>query len=578
MKNIRINKKVLSPIFLLALIGLLACYIGLSNLSKVQNSSERITGTYLESIMNLDSLSQEFVILQKEMIQHCIAFDEDKDDVEVYMKMSKNSITFYKDTYKSFILDSEEQELYDTFEQKLLTYLKTYDEILTLSKNGQDEEAINRTNTELNTMSDEINDILDNMRTLSKNAIVEATKAQDALYQKSVIFTIIMLVIIVLLLVVTIIGCQILIVRPLSKSKDELQMIIKSINEERGDLTRRLTYSSKDEIGRLTNGVNLFIETLQSVMEKITKNTRSMADIVGSVTHSVSSVNDSTYDVSSIMEELSATMEEVSATTVGLTEDVSNISTEVMKISDDSMGLKQYAVEMEKRADELGNNAVVNRKNTAEVVHGIVIELKKAIENSSSVEKINELTGEILNVSGKTNLLALNAGIEAARAGESGKGFAVLADQIRQLAESTKAAANKIQKTNETVVLSVKELVKGSNSIIQYVNETILPDYDGFVSIGEQYKNDSVYINDTMQQFAESAFQLKKRMQEMDITMQNIMKIMEDSSQGVVAVTVSTNSLVEQMTNISDKMEANKKVTDDLQSEAEKFDTSQLLI
>ncbi len=573
MRNMSINKKVLLPIFLLALIGLVACLFGLNNLSAVQNASNKITGTYLESIMNLDSLSEDFVTLQKQMLQHCIAKPRDKGNVEVYMKITKNSVSYYKDQYKATGLNDKEQAKYDEFEEKLLKYLDTYDVTLKMSKDGDEEGAILKTNSELTTMSDDINSLLDDLRTLSKKSITDAKEAQASQYNNSILVTSVMFILICILLVITVIGCRIWIVRPLRKSEKELKQIVASISDDRGDLTERLTYSSKDEIGQLTKGVNMFIETLQKVMGKIIENTGKMTSIVESVTQSIANANENACDVSAVMEELSATMEEVSATTVGLTQDVSNASSEVMNIAEESERLNRYAMDMEKRAESLEKNAVENRENTANVIHGIVVALKRAIENSSSVEQVNLLTGDILSVSGKTNLLALNAGIEAARAGEAGKGFAVLAEEIRQLAESTKITANKIKKINEMVIYAVKELVEGSNSIIEYVNTTILPDYDGFVSIGEQYKTDAVYVSDTMQQFTEKSSVLNTRMQEMDGAMQNIMKVMEESSQGVVTAATSTNSLVEQMNNVGTQMGSNRQVTESLKEEADKFIT-----
>jgi methyl-accepting chemotaxis protein len=141
-----------------------------------------------------------------------------------------------------------------------------------------------------------------------------------------------------------------------------------------------------------------------------------------------------------------------------------------------------------------------------------VIALKQAIENCKNVEQVNLLTNDILSVSNQTNLLALNASIEAARAGEAGKGFAVVADEIRTLADSTKNTANKIQAINSMVTGSVEDLVKNSNVIVEYIDGTVLPDYDTFVSTGNQYKNDSLYINNTMEDFRQKTETLNKAM------------------------------------------------------------------
>ena len=111
---------------------------------------------------------------------------------------------------------------------------------------------------------------------------------------------------------------------------------------------------------------------------------------------------------------------------------------------------------------------------------------------------VDELTNEILHISGKTNLLALNASIEAARAGEVGKGFAVVADEIRQLADSSRETANKIQNINGQVISAVNELSDNANEMIGYISGTILPDYDVYAASGQQYREDAEQVSSAM--------------------------------------------------------------------------------
>ena len=144
------------------------------------------------------------------------------------------------------------------------------------------------------------------------------------------------------------------------------------------------------------------------------------------------------------------------------------------------------------------------------LMDSILSALKRAIEDSKSVDRVNDLTGEILNISSQTNLLALNASIEAARAGEAGKGFAVVAEEIRQLADSSREAANNIQTINNMVTNAVKELIKDSSELVKYINESILPDYDNFVDSGKQYNLDATHVNEVVDHFDEQAVELNR--------------------------------------------------------------------
>ncbi len=151
------------------------------------------------------------------------------------------------------------------------------------------------------------------------------------------------------------------------------------------------------------------------------------------------------------------------------------------------------SITMEKTAGDMEKNAVKNKQNTSQIVNSIIGKLQIAIKESKKVEKVNELTDNILNISSQTNLLALNASIEAARAGEAGKGFAVVANEISQLADSSRETANNIQSINTMVITSLNELINNSNHLVKYIDENILPDYDGFVLAGKQYSKDSIF-------------------------------------------------------------------------------------
>ena len=226
------------------------------------------------------------------------------------------------------------------------------------------------------------------------------------------------------------------------------------------------------------------------------------------VASSVGTTNGSACDISAVMEELSASMEEVSATSSNVNQNALNVGGNMKVLAEASSNLSGYAGEMKSRATELEQNAITNKSEAMTMVSEILSSLQKAVEDSKSVDRVNELTNEILNISSQTNLLALNASIEAARAGEAGKGFAVVADQIRELADSSRETASNIQNINNMVTEAVRELVKNSNEIIHYVEESVMPAYDDFVAGGTQYKEDADHVNEIVSQFNDMAAKL----------------------------------------------------------------------
>lgn len=290
----------------------------------------------------------------------------------------------------------------------------------------------------------------------------------------------------------------------------KMQKMVDDIKENKGDLSMRLEVTGGDEIGSVGRNVNAFINTLQDIMASITDSAAEMNRVILEVDNKVCLSNDNSNDISSAMEELSASMESVTETISGITDNMQEIENKAQELAENSNGLLEYSDTMDKNAQELKKEAVSNKENTGKVASEIIAKLQQTIEDSKQVEKVSELTNDILSIAGQTNLLALNASIEAARAGEAGKGFAVVASEIGQLSESGRQAAVNIQNINNTVIETVQELINNAAELAEYIQSNILPDYDNFVKAGEQYNNDAVHINDIVGNFNKMSFERRQ--------------------------------------------------------------------
>lgn len=361
------------------------------------------------------------------------------------------------------------------------------------------------------------------------------------------------------------------VLRPLLNMNGKLQRMIADIGEGKGDLTERVPVTGNDEIGQLAGGINAFIGTLQQTMGQVIVSSDKLHGVVEKVVGKVAGVNASSMDISANMQELSATMEEISASVATIRENTGNADEKVDILTEATKELVCYADEMQKRAEALERKAIENKANTGSIVTENIAKLHRAIEDSKKVERINALTDEILQISGQTNLLALNASIEAARAGEAGKGFAVVADEIRVLADSSRKTADNIQEINKLVIAAVQELTNCANGIVNYINEAILPDYDGFVDSGKRYNEDAVHVNQIVTEFHQMAEELLQRVDEIDRTVNGIATAIDESARSVTDVTEHTNTLVTDINTVTDEMEENKAIADVLRTETERF-------
>lgn len=379
------------------------------------------------------------------------------------------------------------------------------------------------------------------------------------------------LVLAVVAIFLTVLVAAVGVIQPVVAMNRKLKAIIQGIEEGQGDLTQRVKVKGKDEIGQLSLGVNSFIEALQSVMGQVTDSSDKLENVVTNVTSKVATVNTEATDISAVMQELAATMEEISASIINIRENMQGANDRVADLADASTDLMSYAGSMNQRASELENKAEENKQTASDVITENIAKLEKAMEDSKKVEQINELTNQILQISSQTNLLALNASIEAARAGEAGRGFAVVAEEIRQLADSSKTTADNIQAINQYVIAAVKELIGSSDVIVKFINEVILPDYEGFVESGKQYNEDSVYVKEIVTQFNEMAEKLQNMVDGVTNTVGEITIAIEDSTKSVTEVTESATVLAEEINVVADEMKDSKIIADTLHAETERF-------
>lgn len=405
--------------------------------------------------------------------------------------------------------------------------------------------------------------------TLAQVAELAAQKQAD--YQVTVISSIATGVIFVLIFIFCVINLDRKVTWRLRKHIERMDRIIDSIEEGHGDLSQRLMVLNQDEMGRLAADVNHFLDILERIMKKIHMDSGSLAAIVHEVTEKADNSNNSACDVSAVAEQLSATMEEVASTVSSVDENANRVLDQLNDLQVTTEAILSYSQEMKSRADELEESARNNKEETRRMIAPILDKIKRAVENSKNVERVNELTSEILSISSQTNLLSLNASIEAARAGEAGRGFAVVADEIRQLADSSKETASNIQSINSMVIELVRELIENSNEILQYVEHTILPDYDNFVSSGKHYSDDAAHINDQMIHYAERSHEMVTMVSEMVDSMNGITDAVDEGANGVSSVADSIQTLVSEISVINSKMSENEEIAGSLQEEADRF-------
>ncbi len=572
-KKRRISIKIIlfTPLFVLGIVAITSNVQAISNIGMVNETAVEIASDHMVNISELSDIQKTTQAVHKLALSHIIAIDLDTL-IEIVGQVNAQEAVLegYFEEYGESLQEMDSA----AFDQLVANYTDMKYEIenlLAFSGNNEKETAFALANGLIKQYSDGMQNEMDIMvekaRSSASVASEQLTTAYNAALRRNVMF----IGVCVLAILMTFYSVFILVIRKLTITNHQIHDIIEGIDKKEGDLTKRISILSNDEIADLGNGINIFMEKLQGIMKMIIANSQKLEKVVDEVQQSVRTSNDSASDLSAVTQELSATMEEVGHSAGVINQNADSVRSETEMIAERSSSINDYSKQMKENADKMESNARQNMEETSVKVDEILTELNQAIEDSKSVEQVNGLTNDILNISSQTNLLALNASIEAARAGEAGKGFAVVADEIRQLAASSRNTANRIQEINGIVTNAVHNLAGNANNLVEYMTEAILPEFKNFVDSGVQYRKNAAYIESVMDEFNTKTDALKRAVDEIAGSIGTITDAIEEGARGVAGAAESTQMLVEDMDNISSRMEENQQIAGALQKETDVF-------
>lgn len=570
-KRTSLKTLILLPVFILGALTIICNVMAINNIRTVNSNAADITDNCMMSVSDLGEIKNDIQVIHTLGLSHIIATDLNTM-ISVVGEINDNQEELEKklDEYKKYV-QNDDMDTYNSLVSNYNTMKYELGNIMAYSALGKNEEAYTIANGVVSDSSTAIQKDIEVLSTHANDTASEARERLASVYISSLVSNGIVIIISVILIIVAIYCVMKYVIKPIIATNKDIRDIIDGIDNGEGDLTKRVRVISNDEIADLGNGINLFMDKLQEILKLIIENTNYMENVVAEVDGSVVKSNDSASDLSAMTEELSATMQDVGLSVNTINDNADNILKDVEIIATKSDDINQFSKEMKANAEKIESDARYNMVQTGEKVGNILDVLNKAIEDSKSVDQVNNLTNDILNISSQTNLLALNASIEAARAGEAGKGFAVVADEIRQLADSSRETANKIQSINSVVVAAVNNLSDNANNLVSYLQQTILPEFQTFVDGGVKYKENASYIENAMDEFVEKTDVLKKNMDEIAHSINTITTVVDDGAAGVNNAAISTQDLVEDIVNISNKMIENKSIAQNLKNSTNIF-------
>lgn len=362
-----------------------------------------------------------------------------------------------------------------------------------------------------------------------------------------------------------------IIVSRITKGLMQVNAKIYDLVHNEGDLTQKLDVRSGDELELIAGNVNELLAYIRKIMIGISSGSMRLMSSSRKMVDHLSSADESITDVSATMQEMSAAMEETTSSLNQITEAIDEIYSSVERIAGSADAGKVSSQEMESRASGANDAAAEGEKKANIETEKMAASLNEKIAKSKSVEQIEILTSNIIEITEQTNLLALNASIEAARAGEAGRGFAVVADEIGKLAGNSADAAAKIRQVSAEVIQAVDELAEGSQQMIEFVRNSTEEGFGGLVATSENYATDANAMRAIMEQFAQTAEELRSTMDGIRESISAVNIAVEESAKGIAGVSESSVQLTGNVNDIQSEASDNNGIAEDLATEVGKF-------
>jgi len=297
----------------------------------------------------------------------------------------------------------------------------------------------------------------------------------------------------------------------------ELATRLEDIAQGEGDLTRRLEIDSRDEIGEVARWFNTFMEKLQGILLQFA----STAEHVASASEELSSS-------ATLQAQGAETQKDQTAQVATALQEMSSTVLQVSENSGKAAEASRKAAETARHGGAIVDQTLGKMRTIAESVSGTA---KKVGELGKSSDQIGRIIGVIDDIADQTNLLALNAAIEAARAGEQGRGFAVVADEVRKLAERTTSATKEIAQMIRTVQEETKVAVTAMEAGTKQVEEGV----ETTAQAGDSLKeiiHTSEQVGDMITHIATAATQQSSTTEEINSNMEQIAKLVKESADG----------------------------------------------